>query len=178
MWAVVCLRPTMHLATYAGNQSHMNTRHETMADEPTSTGPKGLDWRAIMIAGLVFLIGTFIVAIVWLVLGLTLFAIAGTRGLDAVSETPFGYVLGTVLLLVPVLVGGLKVSQIIAQETDSAKDSYRHCLVFGLLALTLIGLPALMSGLDSFNWQTTPFYVAIIPTALLGGWLGTRRRGY
>ena len=121
-----------------------------------------------MIAGVIFLVGSALVAVLWGVLGMILYSVAGERGLNAVSETAFGYALGSALLLIPVFAGAAKLSHIVARKP------HRHCLVFGFVALGLITLPALMSGQWSVTWQTTPYYVAIVPTALLGGFVGTR----
>ncbi len=123
-----------------------------------------------MTACAIFLSGVLVVAMLWVVLGMTLYAIAGEPGLDAVSDTVLLSVLGCLLLLLPVFVGAWRLSRTVDTQ------AHRHCLVFGFVALALIGLPALMSGRLSISWQATPYYVAIVPTALLGGLIGRRTR--
>ncbi len=139
----------------------------TIVDDQLTNAPS-LDWRAIGSACLVFLIGCGVVVVVWGLLGLTLFAIAGERGLNWLGDTPLGYALGDLLLLLPVLAGAWKLSR------AGVEKAMKHCFVFGCVALVLIGLQGVVSGALCLDWHTTPYYLAVVPTALLGGVLGRR----
>ncbi len=141
-----------------------------MTDDNDPTDTSRLDGRAMARAGIVTLLAFGVVILAWLALGILLFAVAGDRGLDAVSRSQTGQIAAHVLLLLPILAGAWRLSREVEYQLA------RHCLVFGVVAAGLIVLPAILSGGINGSWWTLLYYAAIIPTALAGGAIGAATR--
>jgi hypothetical protein len=145
----------------------MATQKPSMCERRMSNSST-LDWRAIIIACLVSLVGLVVIGFVWGIIGFALYATAGEEGIDTISQGIFGNVIGIFLSLIPIVIGAVYLTRCVSDEIG------KHCLVFGVVSLALTVALALAYEDFGFAWNDIVYYLAIVPTALLGQFIGER----